>query len=65
MNILVIAAGYGLFRPKSGSRNRFYNLITELIRRENMGKNGGKKVEGYSWEKIAEETEKVYLSLIE
>ena len=35
MNILVIAAGYGLFRPKSGGRNRFYNLVTELIRREN------------------------------
>ena len=35
MNILAIAAGYGLFRPKSGGRNRFYNLIAELIRREN------------------------------
>ena len=32
---------------------------------EKMGKNGRKKVENYSWEKVAEETEKVYLSLIE
>jgi glycosyltransferase involved in cell wall biosynthesis len=33
--------------------------------REKIGKNARKKVGGYSWEKIAEETEKVYLSLIE
>ena len=32
--------------------------------REKMGKNGRKKAEGYSWEKIAEETEEVYLSLM-
>jgi glycosyltransferase involved in cell wall biosynthesis len=30
-----------------------------------MGKNARKKVEDYSWEWIADETEKVYLSLIE
>ena len=32
--------------------------------RERMGKNGRKKVEDYSWERIAEETEKVYEVLI-
>lgn len=32
--------------------------------REKMGKNGKKKAKDYSWERIAEETEKVYLSLI-
>ena len=32
--------------------------------REQMGKNGRKKVEDYSWETIAEETEKVYEGLI-
>lgn len=32
---------------------------------EKIGKNGREKVEDYSWERIAEETEKVYLSLTE
>jgi glycosyltransferase involved in cell wall biosynthesis len=41
-----------------------YLLENEEVRNK-MGKNGRKKVEVYSWERIAEETEKVYLSLIE
>ena len=32
--------------------------------REKRGKNGREKVEGYSWERIAEETEKVYEKVI-
>ena len=36
-----------------------YLLENEDIR-ERMGKNGRKKVENYSWEKIAEETERLY-----
>ena len=40
-----------------------YLLVNEDIS-EKMGKNGRKKVEGYSWERIAEETEKVYEGLI-
>ena len=34
MDVLVISVGYGLFKPKSGGRNRFYNLLTQLIQRE-------------------------------
>jgi glycosyltransferase involved in cell wall biosynthesis len=40
-----------------------YLLENEDIR-EKMGKNARKKVEDYSWEKIAEMTEKVYEGLI-
>ena len=40
-----------------------YLLENEDVRKK-LGKNGRKKVEEYSWEKVAEETEKVYLSLI-
>ena len=40
-----------------------YLLENEDVR-ERMGKNGRKKVEDYSWEKIAEETEKVYKDVI-
>ncbi len=36
-----------------------YLLENEEVRRR-MGRNGRKKVEDYSWERIAEETEKVY-----
>ena len=39
-------------------------LLENEDMREKMGKNGRKKVKDYSWKKIAEETEKVYLSLI-
>ena len=41
-----------------------YLLENEDVREE-MGDNGRKKVEGYSWDKIAEETEKVYDELLQ
>ena len=40
-----------------------YLLENEDVR-EKMGKNGRKRVEDYSWEKVAEMTEKVYMELI-
>ena len=40
-----------------------YLLENEGIR-EKMGKNGRERVKGYSWDKIAEETEKVYERLV-
>lgn len=41
-----------------------YLLENEDVR-EKMGTNGRKKVEDYSWDRVAEETEKVYLNLTE
>lgn len=40
-----------------------YLLENESVR-EKMGKNGRKKAEDYSWEEIAKDTEKIYLSLM-
>ena len=40
-----------------------YLLENENVR-ERMGRNGRKKIKNYSWEKIAEETEKIYKELI-
>ena len=40
-----------------------YLLKNEDVR-ERMGKNGREKIKDYSWKRITEETEKVYLSLI-
>jgi glycosyltransferase involved in cell wall biosynthesis len=39
-------------------------LLENEDMREKMGKNGRKKAEGYSWERIAEETEEIYEGLI-
>lgn len=36
MNILAIANGFGLFQPSSGGRNRFYNLVTQLAKRNRI-----------------------------
>jgi polysaccharide biosynthesis protein PslH len=36
MRILAISSGYGLFRPKSGGRSRFYNIIRELSKRNDV-----------------------------
>lgn len=33
MDILIVSVGYGLFKPKSGGRNRFYNLAMQLIKK--------------------------------
>lgn len=44
--------------------NAVIHLLDNEDVREKMGKDGRKKVEEYSWEKVAEDMEKVYLSLI-
>jgi len=33
MDVLVISVGYGLFNPKSGGRNRFYNFAIQLVKK--------------------------------
>ena len=57
----------GLLVPPKDS-NALADAIIYLLenedQREKMGKNGRKKVEDYSWERIAEETEKIYKELI-
>lgn len=57
----------GLFTKRNDENNLadaiIYLLENEDVRRE-MGKNARKKVEDYSWERIAEETEKVYNEVI-
>lgn len=35
MNILAVCTQYGLFKPKSGGQNRFYNLINQLAKNHN------------------------------
>lgn len=56
----------GLLVPP-GDPEALADAIIYLLENEDvgkrMGKNGRTKVEYYSWEKVAEETEKVYLSL--
>jgi len=64
----IIDEGYnGLFTKRRDEKN-LADAIVYLLEnkdiREKMGKNARKKVEGYSWERIAEETEKVYEGLI-
>ena len=58
----------GLLVPPRDS-NELANAIIYLLEnedvREKMGKNGRKKVEGYSWERVAKETEDVYNSVLE
>ncbi|MCK5216663.1 MAG: glycosyltransferase family 4 protein [Methanosarcinales archaeon] len=58
----------GLLIPPRDS-DALADAITYLLEnediREKIGKNGRKKVEDYSWNRIAEETEKVYSSLTE
>jgi glycosyltransferase involved in cell wall biosynthesis len=34
MDVLVISEGWGLFKPKSGGRSRFYNLAIQLMKKE-------------------------------
>ena len=57
----------GLLVPPRDSEalaNAIIYLLENEDVREKMGKNGRKKVKDYSWERIAEETEKVYSSLM-
>ena len=53
----------GLLVPPRDSKilaDAIIYLLENKDIREKMGNNGRRKVEGYSWERIAEETEKVY-----
>ena len=64
----IIENGYnGLFTKREDEKDLadavIYLLENKDIR-EKLGKNARKKVEDYSWERIAEETEKVYVGLI-
>lgn len=56
-----------LFTKKRDEKNLaqtvIYLLKNEDIRKR-MGRNARKKAEGYSWEKVAEETEKIYRRLV-
>ena len=57
----------GLLVPSSDSEalaDAIVYLLENQDVREKMGKNGRRKVEDYSWERIAEETEKIYEGLI-
>lgn len=64
----IIEDGYNGLFTKRGDENSLADAIIYLLEnkdvRENMGKNARKKVEDYSWEEIAEKTEKVYEMVI-
>ena len=64
----IVEEGYNGFFTKRGDENDLAETIIYLLEneevRERMGKNARKKVEDYSWEKIAEETEKAYSDII-
>lgn len=55
-----------LIPPKNHERltRAILNLLNDKSLRNKMGKNARNKVEGYSWENIAEETERVYEALL-
>lgn len=55
-----------LVQPKDsgGLADAIIYLLENRDVREKMGKNGGKKVEDYSWEKIAEATDRVYKEVL-
>ena len=60
----IIEDGYNGIVTKRRDENSLADAIIYLLTNEDirkkMGKNARKKVEDYSWERIAEETEKVY-----
>ena len=60
----IIEEGYNGLFTKRGDEKNLADAIVYLLENEDikqkMGKNGRRKVEDYSWEKIAEETERVY-----
>jgi glycosyltransferase involved in cell wall biosynthesis len=64
----IIEKGYNGIITKKGHENNLADAIIYLLENEDvrgkMGKNGKKKVKDYSWERIAEMTEKVYEGLI-
>lgn len=63
----IIDDGYNGVVTKGGDENNLANTIIYLLENEEvrnkLSKNARKKVEDYSWERIAEETEKVYMEL--
>jgi len=65
----IIEDGYNGIFTKMRDENNLADAIIYLLENEDimekMGKNARKKVEGYSWENIAEETERVYKELID
>ena len=65
---IVINGKTGLLAPPKNSEalaDAIIKVLENVDMREKMGKNGRNKVEDYSWDKITEETEKVYLELLE
>ena len=64
----IIEDGYNGIVTKRGAENNLADALIYLLGnvdvREKMGMNARKKVEDYSWEKIAEETEHLYRRLI-
>lgn len=64
----IIEDGYNGIVAKRNDVNNLADAITYLLEsedvRKRMGKNGRNKVKDYSWDRIAAETEKVYLSLV-
>ena len=65
----IIEDGYNGIVTKRGDEKNLAEAIIYLLEnedvREKMGQKARKKVEDYSWERIAEETEKVYEMVIE
>ena len=61
----VVKDGWNGLLVPPGDSDALANAIIYLLEnediRERMGKNGRERVKNYSWDKIAEETEKVYL----
>ena len=60
----IIEDGYNGIVTKRGDENNLADAIIYLLEneevREKMGENAKKKVDDYSWERIAEKTEKIY-----
>lgn len=60
----IVEDGHNGIFTKTGDENDLAGKITHLLKNEDvrkkMGENGRKKIEDYSWDRIAAETEKVY-----
>ena len=64
----IVEEGYNGLFTKTGDENDLAEKVLYLLEnediREKMGENARKKIKDYSWDKIAEETEKVYNEVI-